>query len=213
MENNYNESNFSKEEEKIIDQLKVSNSSNALTNTTPKKNIFFCMKEKNIKKDKPIVFTLNSVIKYVDDDDEYKGCWCSLIIRQQQENHNENYPQQSTFMLTGTEFKTNHIRIRMIAIKESLDWIINSVDQKIQKNIEINITCCDIFIVNLLKEWIRKWAKNDFKIDKEDRPNKDILSQIYNLIKHTKIDIKWESEESNNLKPLQNKIDRILMTI
>lgn len=171
------------------------------TNTI--KKIFYNPKDKNIRRCKPIIFDIYVCVKCQEIQGIERGSWCCLVIRQSL----DNTKKQTTYMLSGIEQESNHVKIRLLAIKEGLDWIINSLDKTIQTNIEINIICSDVFIVNLLRDWIKKWAKTNFLVDKEDRPNKDLLCEIMNKINDVKLDVKWRSEETNEMIPLLRTVE------
>ncbi len=113
-------------------------------------------------------------------------------------------------MLSGSNQEKNHVRLRLLAMKECLIWITESVDMG--QNLEITIICSDVFIVNLIREWIRKWDKNGFNVDSDERPNKDLLQQIMVLIKNVKIDIRWSAMEANEMIPLTRNIENSIVT-
>lgn len=158
---------------------------------------------------RPIIFDLYLCTKWYETSNgengsNEEGIWSCLIIRQSQESINK---KQTTFMLSGKEEKSNHVRIRLSAIIESIEWIIGSVEVHQRGLLEINIVCSDIFIVNLLRDWIRKWDKNEFNIENDPRPNKDLLVTLMAKIKDVKLEIRWQAEQTHELIPLINNID------
>lgn len=167
------------------------------------KKLFYNPKDKNIRRCKPIIFDIYVCVKCQEIQGIERGSWCCLVIKQSL----DNTKKQTTYMLNGIEQEFNHVRIRLIAIKEGLDWIVSSLDKSTQTNIEINIICSDVFIVNLLRDWIKKWSKTNFLVDKEDRPNKDLLCEIMNKINNVKLDVKWQSEETNEMIPLLRTVE------
>jgi ribonuclease HI len=79
----------------------------------------------------------------------------------------------------GSSDVENINRLQLIPVLEFLEMINDS------KKRNINLYTDSKYLLNLLNEWIDKWAKTDFKSpDGKDRPNADLLRRIESLRQH-----------------------------
>jgi hypothetical protein len=187
-----------------------------------KKFIFFNRNNvnKSKSKPKPIVYNIFICTKYKTseniNDDLCYGCWSFLCIQQPQDAHNNQQEKQTTYMVSNEEISKNHVHIRLLGIIEILKWITCNIDELQYPSVHANIVSNDVFVVNLLKEWIPKWHKNNFCINKNDnekRPNYVLLEQISNITSRINLSIKWEVEKSNNLLSVVKKVDEMMENI
>jgi hypothetical protein len=185
-----------------------------------KKNVFFTRKSIDYtKKKKPILYQIYLCYRIEpiedpsSDDSMDLGVWCALIIKQPQNVYMVDKNAQTTYMLNGSEKLNSNIRIRLIGLKEVLNWITFNLPEESYTSIDINFVCNDVFIVNLLREWLPKWHKNGFRIGKDDnrqRPNLDLLTEISNISTKINMTIKWQVEKSYEMVILSEKIDLII---
>jgi len=145
------------------------------------------------------------------------GAWCALIVRQPQDMFNAEKDTQTTYMLSGVEESNSHIEIRLNGVKESLNWITANLEKNQYSSVETTFVSNDVFVVNILREWLPKWHKNDFKLGPKGsgddiRPNLDLLRSISEISTNIKLVVKWQAEKSYEMEQLRNKIDNILDT-
>jgi|LauGreDrversion4_2_1035121.scaffolds.fasta_scaffold82253_4 ribonuclease HI len=112
---------------------------------------------------------------------ENVGGWAFHIINKQDQSS----------LLSGTEQNTNEQRIKLFPIIEGIKWIVNNVERKYRKYIQITIHSESIFSVNLIKEWIGQWVSEDVL---ETKPNADMLKEIYEYIKQVQISAKCSTK-------------------
>ena len=190
-----------------------------------KSTVFFDRKSLDQRKlkPKPLVFYIYLCSNYKTDQETNLeiGAWCSLIIQQPQypmstiskEIQLKQNNSNTTYLLSGSEKFNNHIRIRLLGVKESLEWITVNVDINNLSHVETVLISNDVFVVNMLREWIPKWNKNNFKLKTDDeqyRPNSDMLKAIANVSTKIKLSVKWQSEKSYEMIALSKKVDEIL---
>lgn len=181
------------------------------------KTVFFdkkCVNKKKIKP-KPIVFYIYLCSKYIPTEDSSNdlGAWSSLITKQTQETivKTKEIKNRSSYMLSSVLYG-NHIRMRLFGVKESLEWIVSSIPEDSIQYIEVNFTSNDVYIVNLLKEWIPKWAKTNFMKDDNEgqRPNSDLMIDIAKISEKIKMTLKWQNENNFEMVNLCKKVDELL---
>ena len=179
------------------------------------KNIFFDRKSIKIapKKPKTMVFQIYLCCKYISSDDNADyGAWSSLIVQQPQDSFSKNDTSQ-TFMISGVESSNNHIRIRLIGVIESLNWVTAKIDPSNYSSVDLIFITNDIFISNLLREWIPKWKKNNFNISNDSenkRPHSDLLEQIASISTNINLNVNWQANETYEMSTLSNKVDELL---
>lgn len=183
------------------------NNQNISVNDQPvKKNIFWVPKVNDKKKIRPLIFDIYLCVKHIDINDQEVGAWSALVIKQSLENNKS----QTTYMVSG-EDRDNHIKMRLNALKESIEWVTLSVSEELKKHLVLNIFSNDIYLVNVIRYWITKWENTNFNIEKEERPNKELLISIMEQIRNIKIEIKWKSEETNEMLPLKRNVESMLL--
>ena len=69
------------------------------------------------------------------------GGWAFNIINKQEQSSS----------LSGTEQNTDEQRIKLYPIIEGIKWIINNVERKYRKYIQITLYCESVFCINLIK--------------------------------------------------------------
>jgi dihydroneopterin aldolase len=77
----------------------------------------------------------------------------------------------------------NQYKQELYLIENCISTIFNEVKSDFHKYINIKIQCQNIYINNLLNEWILKWANTDFY----NVPNNDRISNIFSYINKCKI--------------------------
>lgn len=169
------------------------------------------------RKPKPLVYQIYLCSKCQPDgtSDQEIGAWCALIVQQPQNTLGAS-SAQTTYMISGMEESNSHIRIRLQGILEALKWITANISEEQYASVEATFISNDVFAVNMLREWIPKWAKSSYKMGsktqrtEELRPNYDILQQISLISTGIKLIVKWQSERSHYMTSLMESIDDIL---
>lgn len=140
-----------------------------------------------------------------------KGAWASLIQRHPQDNNSTT--RHTTYMISGNEESGSNIQIRMTGLKEVLKWITADVDSSNWPYVEAVLVSSDVFLVNLLREWLPRWARNDFSVNKSQeakRPNYELLSEIAAISTKIKLSVEWQSDNSHEMITISNKVDELL---
>jgi hypothetical protein len=65
--------------------------------------------------------------------------------------------------------------------------ILNAQTDDIKKHVQINLTSTSPFLINIIRDWIESWNKNNF----ENKPNVELLKQILALKKSCKLNASW----------------------
>jgi hypothetical protein len=73
--------------------------------------------------------------------------------------------------------------ILMLTIS-GIQRIINMNEPKDYPHIKIIVTSDDVYINNVIQEWLNKWKVNNF----EDRPNQTLLQQLHDLVQTVQVD-------------------------
>ncbi len=156
----------------------------------------------NINKKPHNIFQIYVYSKFLDDKD--KGAWAALVIC---------YPQdcsikpnsQTTYLISSIEEETS-IRLRLISLRESLKWVLRP-----DSSVEIELFLSDIFLYSIMKEWLPKWRRKNYKLsNNEDRPNADILKEIGDLSMEINITTEYCVEVDHSMNILQKKVDTLL---
>lgn len=179
------------------------------------KNSFFNPKclDKNRRKPKLTIYQVFHCCKYIHTENQDRGAWCSLIVRQPNYFSTKKESKHSSYMISCIENETNHIRIRLTSVLEVLKWIVTEDDETVL--IELVFSSTDVFIVNLLREWLDRWEKY-FKRDIPDEndvgpPNQDLLKSIYLLVSKIKLStVKWQSEKSIEMDNVVKKVNSLM---
>ncbi len=122
------------------------------------------------------------------------GEWKGVIVDQ----------QGQTFLLNGVETNTNYtdiqfyIRTQLSSVLEALEWISDNLNEETET--EVKFYHNNIYIINILREWIYKWSKENF----ESCPHNDIMRKINDILEKIKIVPVWVSTE-NQYEQLMNK--------
>jgi hypothetical protein len=79
------------------------------------------------------------------------------------------------------------------------------------KYIMVNFYCNDPFIINMITTWIPLWYEKDYNIsDTEERPHKDLISEIGNITTKLHLNCQWLSEKSPEMINISNLTDQSL---
>lgn len=109
---------------------------------------------------------------------EKKSAWAFVYI---------DGKKDITFV-SGESIISDKERLQLIPVMEFLEWI--SSDEKKRM---VTVYTESNYLVNVLKEWIDKWRKSQFKFaDGTDRPNADLLRNIDTLRTHTTLNMKHQ---------------------
>ena len=107
----------------------------------------------------------------------HKGGWISII---------HNIKEEQT-ILNDRNNNTNEDRMSLYAIAEGCKHIIKDYTQTERKHIKINCFTDNIYCINVIKEWIKIWKKEKFN----NRPNRDLLIEISDLLSTCNLSIQY----------------------
>jgi hypothetical protein len=116
------------------------------------------------------------------------------IIRKRPEN------EAKAIRIESSSCCSNNIKNRLNILNDSLIWI-RSISQAYKKPI-IYFCCNDVYLSSTVKEWLKIWNKNNWKIKEELLIYSDNLKEIWETYKHLKIRSRWASEEDDIMKDL-----------
>ncbi len=116
-------------------------------------------------------------------------------------DNKNNTITDSTLISTNLTLDTSE-RKHLYCIINSIQWILNSTDEKYKKFIVLHVYSNNIYITNLFNNWIPLWiAKtlnhsiNSFDIENKEflssKPNGDLFYSILTLTKNLKINYHW----------------------
>jgi hypothetical protein len=87
----------------------------------------------------------------------------------------------------------------LYCILEGIKYIYNSVEQDYKKYIIIKMLSNNIFITNLLREWINIWSENNFINCNLPSDILYIIKDIYKYIIQFKTDIFWVTKTTDKI--------------
>ena len=70
---------------------------------------------------------------------------------------------------------------------ELIHSVLNTQTQDTKKHVQINLTSSSPFLINVVRDWLDQWSKNNF----ETRPNQEYLKELHMLKKICKINAAW----------------------
>jgi ribonuclease HI len=89
-------------------------------------------------------------------------------------------------VVSGGSDITDKDRLQLVPVIEFLEWITCGVKKRV-----VTFYTESNYLVNVLKEWIDKWKKSQFKLaDGTDRPNGDLIRRVDLLRVNTTIYMK-----------------------
>lgn len=121
------------------------------------------------------------------------GGWASIILDK----------NEKQFTISDKEENTTDNRMEMVAIIEGLNWIYTSVEQKYRKYITITLFSDSVYCVNIIKDWIHRWEKDE---SIETRPNSDLLKQLLDVLNKVNIEVRWTQRVLNPYSWSVNKL-------
>lgn len=190
-----------------------------IDNSDTKPKSFFTRKSgSKIKRLKPIVYKVYLCCKCLGDDsddipeskeniDNTKiiGAWAADIIRPPQDA-SKNI-KRNVYTLVGTEEADDPIQIQLKAVREVLIWITGDVNSSQWSCIEATIITNDVFLMNLLKEWIPKWHTQNYMTRKhEKRPNAALLQEIGDMSTQIKLTMDWQVDISQEMLSVREHV-------
>lgn len=142
----------------------------------------------------------------IKDGTEY-GAWCVLIKKTTNNPFSLTEKTYNSYMLSSYMEKENHIIIRLNGICEILDWIHVQCSDIKSTVIDVELFSTDVYIVNLLREWIPKWASDNFS----RRPNEEIIKSMHKIISTINLTVSWQSDKSLEMDILSKKVDELMI--
>jgi hypothetical protein len=139
------------------------------------------------------------------------GAWAALIQRCPQDN--ASAAKQTVYMASGIEEAETHIQIRLRGLKEVMLWITADVEPANWSYVEATLVSSDVFLVNLLREWLPRWARSDFALrtpQEAKRPHAEILSEIAAISTRIKLDVLWQPDHSHEMEAISDKVEALL---
>ena len=142
------------------------------------------------------------------------GAWAALIQRCPQDN--SSAVKQTAYMANGIEEAETHIQIRLRGLKEVMLWITADVEPNNWPAVEATLVSSDVFLVNLLREWLPRWARNDFALrtaQETKRPHAELLSEIAQISTRIKLAVVWQPDHSHEMQATSDKVDALLREV
>lgn len=97
-----------------------------------------------------------------------------------------------TFLSGQIKDSTDVNRIQLLAIIEFLEWASDRDKKKL-----VSLYTDSKYLLNLIKEWIDKWKKTQFKLpDGSDRPNGDLLRRLECLRENVNISMVYQFSQN-----------------
>lgn len=190
-------------------------------------SVFYRKNGKPVRKPRPIVYQIYLCCKCVENNTDEKmkdllksegmdetkivGAWSADIFRPPQDTTNQH--KRSSYSVSSLEQAEDHIQIRLAALKEIFHWITADVDQSMWPRISASIVSNDVFLVNLLREWLPKWHIQNYKIGKTDeyeRPNAEMLREIGNISTKIKLNSSWQVDTAHEMMAVNDAVVKLL---
>jgi hypothetical protein len=169
------------------------------------------------KRPKPIIYQIFLCSRCLEDnsrssENQISGAWAVLIQRCPQDGMTGT--GQTAYLVSGVEKAIGNIELRLRGLKEAMIWMSSSVDKANWPYIDATLLTSDIFLVNLLREWLPKWAKKNFSLSAnstEKRPHAELLAEIAEVSTVAKVTVEWHPYHSPQMQEVNKKVDSILM--
>ena len=139
------------------------------------------------------------------------GAWSADIFRPPQDTTSQH--KRGAYSVTALETADDHIQIRLAALKEVFKWITADVEQSRWSSISVSLVSSDVFLVNLLQEWLPRWHKQNYKIGKSgeyERPNAVALREIGEIVTRLKLTASWQVDTSHEMMAAHENVCRAL---
>jgi len=168
------------------------------------------------KRPKPIVYQIFLCSRCLDDTFsssgiERTGAWAVLIQKCPQEGM--AVMGQTAYLVSKKEHSMGNIEVRLRGLKEAMMWMTSTIDRQNWPYIEATLITSDIFLINLLREWLPKWSRKNFQLSgnsEEKRPYADLLAEIAEISTVAKINVEWRPDDSLQLQEVRKKADSLL---
>jgi|GEM_PF-4591030 hypothetical protein len=177
-------------------------------------SVFHLKKEKPVRKPRPVVYQIYLCCRCADENSKngkIGGAWAADIFRPPQDTTSQH--KRGSYSLSAVEEADDHIQIGLAALREIFKWITADVEESAWSYISVSIMCSDIFIVNLLQEWLPAWHKQEYKISKTAehlRPNVEILREIGNITSRIKLSASWNVDTAKEMIAVRNNVNKLL---
>ncbi len=123
----------------------------------------------------------------------HKGGWISII-------HNI---KDEKIILNGKNNNTNEDRMSLYAIVEACKHILKDHTPSEKKHVKISCYTDNIYCTNVIKEWIKIWKKEKFN----NRPNRDLLLELSDLLSICNFNVQYSQL---NYSSLRNEFESII---
>lgn len=169
------------------------------------------------KRPKPIVYQIFLCSRCLEDSFsssgtiERTGAWAVLIQRCPQEGM--AVMGQTAYLVSRMEYSMSNIEVRLRGLKEAMMWMTSTIDKTNWPYIEATLMTSDIFLINLLREWLPKWSKKNYFLSgnsEEKRPYADLLTEIAEISTVAKISVEWQPDHSLQMQEVNKKVDSLL---
>ena len=120
---------------------------------------------------------------------------------------------QTAYLVSKKERSMGNIEVRLRGLKEAMMWMTSTIDRQNWPYIEATLITSDIFLINLLREWLPKWSRKNFQLSgnsEEKRPYADLLAEIAEISTVAKINVEWRPDDSLQLQEVRKKADSLL---
>lgn len=163
------------------------------------------------KRPKPIVYQIFLCSRWSEDNSNKSGAWAVLIQRCPQEGM--SVMGQTAYLVSGIEKGIGNIELRLRGLKEAMLWMTSTISKENWPYIEATLMTSDIFLVNLLREWLPKWARKNFCLSAnvdEKRPHAELLAEIAEISTVAKVNVEWQAYHSLQMQEVNKKVDLLL---
>jgi hypothetical protein len=79
------------------------------------------------------------------------------------------------------------IECQLLAAIEGINWVLEKYNQVEKSNIQLSIFTPNIYLSNIIREWLTDWSSNNF----ENRPYQHLLQKLYNTVNICKYNGYW----------------------
>ncbi len=100
------------------------------------------------------------------DNEQKKQDWCAVFV--------DN--KHKTTQISGrVEKNVNKLELELYCVLNCFQYLIDKFDNNVLQYVCLELFTTSVYVSNILKEWLNKWALEDFV----QRPNSELLKQVH----------------------------------
>jgi ribonuclease HI len=104
-------------------------------------------------------------------------------------------PRERIFCISS-QHSTNKLTAELECAIEAFRWLYAGHAEKYKRHIRFFMHTSSIYLINLLREWLKQWKENNFA----DRPRRKLLVELADLAEQCHVETTWIPEDHIKLR-------------